>query len=201
MQSDGQEQAELTQQQAAEQQEGPDESQPISSPNSQERSAEQQAQIYLDQLQRTQADLINYRRRANQELADCRVIAQSELISTMLPVLDDLGRALIAAPPDLRTNPWVQGLFLVASRLNALFDQLGLQQIGAPGEPFDPRRHEALMTEEKADLPEGTIAQVFRPGYTIGERIIRPAQVSVASTPSAVSEQPVSPDHTESGPQ
>ena len=64
-----------------------------------------------------------------------------------------------ARPPELSTHPWVQGLFLVARRLTALLDQLGVQQIGAPGEPFDPRLHEAITTEARADVPEGTILQ------------------------------------------
>jgi molecular chaperone GrpE len=69
-----------------------------------------------------------------------------------------------------------------------LLDQLGVRQIGTPGEAFDPRWHEAITTEARADVPEGTILRVAQPGYVLGERVIRPAQVSVARAPSAVSE-------------
>lgn len=140
----------------------------------------QKTEEYLDQLRRTQADFVNYRNRISQEQAQERITAQSTLLSHILPVLDDLGRALAAAPPELVTHPWVQGLFLVARRLTTQLDQLGIRQIGHPGEMFDPRQHEAIMTEERKDVPEGTILQVIQPGYVLGERIIRPAQVSVA---------------------
>lgn len=154
----------------------------------QQPSVEQQkADEYLDLLQRTQADFINYRRRMSAEQAEGRIAAQSELLSSLLPVLDDVGRALGAVPSDLATDPWVQGLFLIARRLTTLLDQLGVQQIGAFGEPFDPHWHEAITTEARADVPEGTILQVTQPGYTLGERVIRPAQVSVAGPLSPTS--------------
>jgi molecular chaperone GrpE len=81
----------------------------------------------------------------------------------------------------------VQGLSLVARRLTTLLDQLGVRQIGTQGERFDPRWHEAITTEERTDVPEGTILRVVQPGYVLGERVIRPAQVVVARVPSPVS--------------
>lgn len=151
----------------------------------QQLTAEQQkVEECQDLLRRTQADFVNYRRRMSQEQIEGRVAAQNALLSHLLPALDDLGRALEAAPPELATHPWVQGLFLVARRLTMLLDQLGVRQIGTPGELFDPRWHEAITTEARADVPEGTILHVARPGYVQGERVIRPAQVSVAGTPS-----------------
>lgn len=149
--------------------------------------AQQKAEEYLDLLRRTQADFINYRRRVNQEQAEARSTAQIALLNQLLPVLDDFERALEATPEDLAKHPWVQGLFLVARRLTTLLDQLGVQQVGASGEQFDPRRHEAITLEERADVPEGTVLQVARAGYALGERIIRPAQVIVAGAPSPVS--------------
>jgi len=149
---------------------------------------QQKVEECLDLLRRTQADFVNYRRRIGQEQAEGRIAAQSALLSRLLPALDDLGRALEAAPPELSTHPWVQGLLLVARRLRTLLDQLGVRQIGTPGEAFDPRWHEAITTEARADVPEGTILRVAQPGYVLGERVIRPAHVSVARTPSAVSE-------------
>ncbi|MBV9019443.1 MAG: nucleotide exchange factor GrpE [Chloroflexi bacterium] len=145
---------------------------------------QQKAEEYLDLLRRTQADFVNYRRRVSQEQAEERIATQSELLSHLLPVLDDLGRALAVAPADLATHPWVQGLLLVARRLTVQLEQLGVRQIGASGEPFNPRWHEAVATEARADVPEETILQVVQPGYALGERIIRPAQVIVASPPS-----------------
>jgi len=169
-------------------QEGETPSTAVSEQGEQQLLAEQQkAEEYLDLLRRMQADFVNYRRRMSQEQAEARVAAQSALLNQLLPVLDDLGRALGATPPDLMKHPWVQGLFLVARRLTTLLEQLGVQQIGTPGEQFDPRRHEALTLESNTDVPAGTIVQVARPGYVLGERVIRPAQVIVAGSPTPVS--------------
>jgi molecular chaperone GrpE len=151
------------------------------------RAEQQRAEEYLDLLRRTQADFINYRRRMSQEQAETRTTAQIALLAQLLPVLDDFERALQATPPDLAEQSWVQGLGLVERRLTALLEQLGVHKIGTRGEPFDPRQHEALTVEERADVPEGTILQVARQGYALGERVIRPAQVIVAGAPSPVS--------------
>ena len=192
MQQNGQEQQEHRRpQQEAEQpeREGEPNSAAVSAQVEERLTAEQQKrEECMDLLRRTQADFVNYRRRMSQEQAEVRIAAQSALFSQLVPVLDDLGRALKSAPQDLATNSWVQGLFLVARRLTTLLDQLGVRQIGTPGERFDPHWHEAISTEERADVPEGTIVRVAQPGYALGERVIRPAQVVVAQSPSQVSE-------------
>jgi len=194
MQQNEQQQEELRHlQQTAEQpeQEGELSSAPVSTQEEQQLTPEQQkAEEYLNLLRRTQADFVNYRRRMGQEQAEGRIAAQSELLSHLLPVLDDLGRALGTIPPELVSDPWVQGLFLVARRLTTLLDQLGVQRIGAPGQPFDPHWHEAITTEARADVPEGTILHVAQPGYVLGERVVRPAQVVVTGAPSAKSDVP-----------
>lgn len=154
------------------------------------RAEQQKAEEYLDLLRRTQADFVNYRRRVTQEQAEMRTTAQIALLKQLLPILDDFERAVDATPENLAQDPWVQGLLLIARRLTSQFDQLGVRQIGAPGEQFDPRLHEALTMEVRADSPEGTILQVVRSGYALGERIIRPAQVIVAGAPSHVGGTP-----------
>src|ERR1700738_1586605 len=188
MQQNEQEQQELVGSEQLEQKGGSN-STDISAQFEQRLSAEQQkTEECLDLLRRTQADFVNYRRRMSQEQAEGQIAAQSALFSRLFPVLDDLGRALGAAPPQLATHPWVQGLFLVSRRLTTVLSQLGVRQIGAPGERFDPHLHEAIPTEARADVPEGTILHVAQPGYVVGERVIRPAQVIVARAPSPVSE-------------
>src|SRR5438270_2760268 len=201
MQQNGQEQQDQKRVQQTAQQperEGEQNAATVTGQLEQRLSAEQQkAEECLDLLQRIQADFVNYRRRMSQEQAEARIAAQSALLSQLLPVLDDLGRALGAAPPQLATHPWVQGLYLVSRRLTTVLSQLGVRQIGAPGERFDPRWHEAITTEARADVPEGTILHVAQPGYAVGERVIRPAQVSVASTPSHVSDAPAQQGNSE----
>ncbi len=194
MQPNGQQQQESSHlQQTVEQQEQETEqtSTTIQAQLEQQLSAEQQkTDECLDRLRRTQADFINYRHRIGLEQAQVRSAAQSELLSQLLPILDDLGRALGATPPKLVKQPWVQGLFLVARRLTTQLDQFGVRQIGTPGEHFDPHYHDAITTEERTDVPEGTILHVALPGYALGERVMRPAQVSVAVPPSSTDDAP-----------
>jgi molecular chaperone GrpE len=142
---------------------------------------QRKAEEYLDLLRRTQADFINYRRRINQEQDEVRTVAQIAVLQQLLPVLDDLGRALESAPPDLVDDPWVQGLLLVAKRLTATLNQLGIQQVGKAGEVFNPHMYEAVATEARSDIPPGIVLDVTRPGYAYRERIIRPAQVVVSN--------------------
>ena len=142
---------------------------------------EGKAEEYLAMLRRTQADFTNYKRRVAQEQAQERLMTQIALIEQILPLLDDLGRALISTPSELSAHPWVQGIFLITRRLITTLEQMGVRQIGLPGERFDPRWHEAVMTVPRPDLTSGVVVSVVRPGYIMGERIIRPAQVVVSS--------------------
>lgn len=149
-------------------------------------TAQYKAEEYLDRLRRTQADFVNYRRRVSQEQSEERTTSQASLLGELLPVLDDLRRALLAAPPELTQHPWVQGVFLVEKRLTTTLEQLGIRQIGTSGDVFNPHWHEALMGEPRQDLPEGTVISVVRPGYALRERVIRPAQVVIAQAPAEV---------------
>jgi molecular chaperone GrpE len=135
---------------------------------------------YLDALRRMQADFINYKRRSVQEQQEARSSAESSVIERLLPVLDDLGRALDATPAEYADQSWVEGIFLVRRRLFSALEQIGVRQVGSVGEAFDPNIHDALMTQSGTGSPMGTVVQVTRSGYAMGERIIRPAQVIVA---------------------
>lgn len=170
------------QQEAAPQQEEPSLEQQLA-------EAERQQQAYKDALLRAQADFVNYKRRVAQEQAETREVAQGETVEALFPVLDDLGRALESAPPELAQQPWVQGIHLVARQLATTLQHLGVRQIGAPGELFDPRWHEAVMTEHRSDMPEGTIVRITRPGYALDERILLPAGVVVAAASEAAAAQ------------
>ena len=141
---------------------------------------QQKSEDYLDGLRRSQADFINYKRRSVQEQQDARVAAEAAVIERLLPVLDDLGRALDSAPAEFADQPWVEGIFLVRRRLFNTLEQMGVRQIGKVGEVFDPNIHDALMTQSGSGSPMGTVVQVTRSGYALGDRIIRPAQVIVA---------------------
>ncbi|MBQ0881928.1 MULTISPECIES: nucleotide exchange factor GrpE [Streptomyces] len=124
-------------------------------------------------LQRLQAEYQNYRRRVERDRVAVKEIAVANLLSELLPVLDDIGRA--------REHGEVVGGFKsVAESLESIIAKMGLQQFGKEGEPFDPTIHEALMHSYAPDVTETTCVAILQPGYRIGERTIRPARVAVA---------------------
>jgi molecular chaperone GrpE len=159
------------------------------------------AEEYLDLLRRTQADFINYRRRTTQEQDENRASAQISVLQQILPVIDDLDRALAVVPPELANNPWVQGVVLASRRIDATLERLGVREVGKLGEQFDPRWMEALASESKPGVPEGTILTVARPGFALGDRLIRPAQVIVAgpSAPATMQATPTQSGNTNAG--
>lgn len=146
-------------------------------------------------LQRLQAEYQNYRRRVERDRVTVKEIAVSNLLSELLPVLDDVGRAR-------EHGELVGGFKSVAESLETTVAKLGLQQFGKEGEPFDPTIHEALMHSYAPDVTETTCVAILQPGYRIGERTIRPARVAVAepqpgATPAAAKEEKT--DDEESG--
>ncbi|WP_406303878.1 nucleotide exchange factor GrpE [Streptomyces sp. NBC_00879] len=124
-------------------------------------------------LQRLQAEYQNYRRRVERDRITVKEIATASLLTELLPVLDDIGRAR-------DHGELVGGFKSVAESLETAAAKMGLQQFGKEGEPFDPTIHEALMHSYAPDVTETTCVAVLQPGYRIGERTIRPARVAVA---------------------
>lgn len=124
-------------------------------------------------LQRLQAEFQNYRRRVERDRIAVKEIAIANLLTELLPVLDDIGRAR-------EHGELVGGFKSVAESLESTAAKMGLQQFGKEGEPFDPTIHEALMHSYAPDVTETTCVAILQPGYRIGERTIRPARVAVA---------------------
>ncbi|NJP47176.1 nucleotide exchange factor GrpE [Actinacidiphila epipremni] len=124
-------------------------------------------------LQRLQAEYQNYRRRVERDRIAVREIAVANLLTELLPVLDDIGRAR-------EHGELVGGFKSVAESLETVAAKLGLQQFGKEGEPFDPLVHEALMHSYSPDVTQTTCVQILQPGYRLGERNLRPARVAVA---------------------
>ncbi|EGX58561.1 heat shock protein GrpE [Streptomyces zinciresistens K42] len=124
-------------------------------------------------LQRLQAEYQNYRRRVERDRITVKEIAVASLLTELLPVLDDIGRAR-------EHGELVGGFKSVAESLETVAAKMGLQQFGKEGEPFDPTIHEALMHSYAPDVTETTCVAILQPGYRFGERTIRPARVAVA---------------------
>ncbi len=124
-------------------------------------------------LQRVHAEYANYRKRVERDRLAVREQALANVLSSLLPVLDDIGRA--------REHGDLNGAFKsVGESLETIAAKLGLESFGEPGEPFDPLVHEALMHSYSPDVTEPTAVEILQPGYKVGERIIRPARVAVA---------------------
>jgi molecular chaperone GrpE len=131
---------------------------------------------YLDQAQRARAELINYRRRMEQETQNARKFAAEHLISRILPVIDDFQRANEAIPPEERDDPWVQGMRLIERKMWSILEYEGVKPIESVGKPFDPSIHEAVSVD--ADGGD-TVVEEFQRGYMLHDRAIRPAMVKV----------------------
>jgi molecular chaperone GrpE len=136
-----------------------------------------------DRYLRLAADFDNYKRRSRQEQLETIQHASSDLISRLLPGLDDLHKAL-DHKPDGVDEAWMKGVELSVRKLEEALRAHGLEAIEAVGKPFDPQVHEAIGHEESADQPEDTVVQVLRPGYRIRDRVVRPALVKVARPPA-----------------
>jgi len=136
------------------------------------------AEEYLAGWQRTQADFMNYKRRTEQEKEEISKFANSILMLNILPVLDDLERALTSIPPRLAKLSWVDGIRLIERKLRASLEAQGLSQIKALGEPFDPNLHEAARMDKGK---EGIVIEEIQKGYTLHDRVIRPSKVVVGN--------------------
>ena len=131
----------------------------------------------LEDLQRLQAEFVNYRRRVERDRDVARDTAVASVLEALLPVLDDVH--LARQHGDLEGGPFAA----IADKLEATLTRFGLARYGEPGETFDPAVHEALI-HTQAELAEGTtdttVVQILQPGYKAGERILRAARVAVA---------------------
>lgn len=135
---------------------------------------------FKDLLQRTQADFLNFKRRAEGERQELAKQASAGLILGLLPVLDDFERALDHIPAKGEEARWLKGVTLIYRNLRAVLEAHGLNKVQAQDQLFDPWEHEALFHEETPKVPEGQILRVIRDGYKLHGRVIRPAQVSIA---------------------
>ena len=140
-----------------------------------------------DRYIRSVAELDNYRKRTRKEIDDARIDAQSRVLREMLPVIDNLERALAAAGGAEVSDGHgiIEGVRLVMRQFAQALERSGVTPVLALGAPFDPTQHEAVSQRETADTPPGTVADVLQSGYRIGDRLLRPALVVVARAPAS----------------
>jgi molecular chaperone GrpE len=132
---------------------------------------------HLEDLRRLQAEYVNYKKRVDRDREHARDRGVTQVVEALLPVLDDIHAA--REHGELEGGPFAA----IADKLEGILGRFGVETLGAKGEEFDPAIHEALMHVE-AELPEDatttTVVQVIQPGFKMGERVVRPARVSVA---------------------
>lgn len=140
--------------------------------------AERERDEHLDTLRRVAADFDNYKKRVAREHEELRERAAERLLRDLLPVFDDLERAL-AAFETADKEAIADGVALVHRALWTLLEREGVAELDPAGEAFDPHRHEALLSQP-SDRPEGTVIEVIQKGFLLGERVLRPARVVVS---------------------
>jgi len=138
------------------------------------------ADEYLDGWQRARADFANYKKRIERDQEEARGRAAAALLAKILPVEDDLRRAVRERPEAEGYPHWADGIELIQRKLAALLEAEGVELIPADGVAFDPALHEAVTYEPSNDHKEGEIIEVIQQGYRLGERVLRPARVRVA---------------------
>jgi molecular chaperone GrpE len=132
--------------------------------------------------QRTRAEFENYRKRMERERADLVRHAGFEVVKEILPVLDNLERAIRAS----ESSPEEQfraGVEIIQRQFQEILTRMGLSVVESEGKPFDPHLHEAVSRVETTKHPEGTVVEVFQKGYSFKDRLVRPAMVAVAQSP------------------
>ncbi len=134
----------------------------------------------LDKLQRSRADFINYQRRIQRERERWAEMTKQDVALQLLPILDDCERALQASAQNHDAEALARGFELIHSKLLKALANEGVEPFNPINQQFDPAYHEAVAHLERPDVPDNTIIEVVRTGYTIGDRVLRPAQVVVA---------------------
>lgn len=141
---------------------------------------EQQIGELTADLQRTRADFENYRKRMEHEKTAAREAGQASAILKLLPVIDNIERAIAHTPSELQDNKWAQGIAGLVKHLDKSLESLNLKRIqAAPGTVFDPEFHEAIQVDEDAKGEQEVIAEELQPGYLLAGRPIRHAMVKV----------------------
>lgn len=137
-----------------------------------------------EQVKRTAADFENFRRRQEADRVRQLGLIKEDLFRSLLPVVDHLERAATAAKAGAGVESLVQGVELVLRDTRRILEGHGVEAIEAEGQPFDPNLHEAVMTDDRDDVPDETVIQELQRGYRIGDRVLRPSMVKVARNAS-----------------
>jgi molecular chaperone GrpE len=135
---------------------------------------------YYDKFLRARAELENYRKRVQREKENMQAFAIIDIVQGLLPVMDDLDRALNQSVDNHHVKHFLKGVKLIESQLYKVLEEKGVTPIKAVGEQFDPNLHEAITTDPTSDMPDGTVVAEAGKGYTYRDKVVRPSKVIVA---------------------
>ena len=179
-----------------------DETDPISSANAAERDDERDADTestkvpdelsearaeasrMKDQWMRSAADFDNFRKRTRREIDDARKGGREDLLKDILPVFDNLERAIQSAQHATEVQAVIDGLNMILRQLGDTLGRIGITRVQSVGHPFDPAVHDAIQLIETSDHPAGTVVAEVRSGYLQGEKLVRAAMVVVSKAQS-----------------
>ncbi len=145
-----------------------------------QKSADDKCDEHIEHLQRLKAEFDNYRKRAQRERDELEDRAKGDVCGKLLPILDDLERAM--THPDVDREALRSGIELMHKNLKSILQTLGLATVPAHGQPFDPHVHEAVMVEEAPAVQSECVTNVLQTGYLFKGRLLRPAKVTVSKT-------------------
>jgi molecular chaperone GrpE len=136
---------------------------------------------YLDGWQRAIAEFSNYKKRVERDREMNQQNQTGSIVKRYIEISDDLERALKARPQEGDGAAWANGVDLIYRKLSNIFDSQGIKPMDPVGQLFDPSQHEAIGHIDSTEIPSGHVAEVVQTGYFIGERVLRPALVRIAS--------------------
>lgn len=148
--------------------------------NEEAQQLQQQVAELTDALQRERADVINVRRRHEEQITGLKSTVKASVIRDLLPVIDNFERALKHVPEDLKDNDYIKGVQGVVKQFEKTLADLGVERIKTVDEPFDPTYHEAISSEEGEGTTE-VVSEELQSGYTLGDEVIRHAMVRVTT--------------------
>jgi molecular chaperone GrpE len=153
---------------------------PLADLQEQLAAAQAKATENLEGWQRSQAEFANYKKRIARDQEMLAADARGRVMKRYLEVMDDLELALKNKPQDGAGAEWATGVELIYRKLVSYLESEGVTRVDSLGQPFDANQHEAVTEEEHPEYASGTVIEVLRPGYLLGERVLRPAAVKVA---------------------
>lgn len=154
--------------------------QPDSVPENPVAALEQKVNEYMIGWQRERADFNNYKKRAEAAIRESQTNGAIDTLTSLIPVIDDLERAMAHIPPELAENPWVNGVGGIHRKFLKILEERGISVVDPVGQPFQPAIHEAVMSEASTEVESGHVIATLQKGYSYGDRTLRPALVKVA---------------------